>query len=512
MKNTSISKLMSLEEYKEHIVKSLSSNSVNSKDIVNFLNDQYDNLVDSFVAGIDPAEFTNRYLHMLTTTEAAISNDISAADLNRAIKKYFKEKNIDVIANSTQTKDPYIRVVIKGDNKIPNEIRKEIAAITYKNEDFDNNNDIDYGNIRPGYITIKATQWIEFLNKTTASISCASSSKEFVFQETYGIDEEASDKENDFKIEKQILKKLKYGVSLKSFKINGVFDEGEAEVVVKVTGYPENIKKWWKWYGGNNENIKKGSNIVEASISRVEALTNELIELYCIASDEEMLAEEGENHIFAKIDKLTCELQELIGEENIDKAIKDIKEANSSSTASSEIPQPMSGAVFATELRKISDNASNFDHKQGYSYILDKLSKELDKESIMCFVDNISDNLLYVCFSSDNGKTKKHLKDITICNIDTMANEIYDWCSLKGIINMHKDSVASLGTKEQKRYDTLKRIVDDSQYEKINGVIIDGTTAGVALQVLNALNEENKNKLLAMPIKKMVDIIWKLVK
>lgn len=92
------------------------------------------------------------------------------------------------------------------------------------------------------------------------------------------------------------------------------------------------------------------------------------------------------------------------------------------------------------------------------------------------------------------------------------AKEIHEM-SMNGTINEVNDAEkveSALDAKEQKRYDAIKKIVDDSQYAKIEGVIVDGTTANLLLKVCDALSEENRKKLLAMPIKKMVDVAWKL--
>jgi hypothetical protein len=70
-----------------------------------------------------------------------------------------------------------------------------------------------------------------------------------------------------------------------------------------------------------------------------------------------------------------------------------------------------------------------------------------------------------------------------------------------------------LGPKEQKKYDQLKQIVKDHQYGKIDGSTIDVTTANAILTVVDGLKkDENKQKLLSMPIKQMVAAVWKLIK
>ena len=57
----------------------------------------------------------------------------------------------------------------------------------------------------------------------------------------------------------------------------------------------------------------------------------------------------------------------------------------------------------------------------------------------------------------------------------------------------------------------LRRIVDNQQYEEIDGVIIDLYSASAILAVLDAINETNKAKYLTKPIHVMADIAFKLL-
>jgi hypothetical protein len=57
----------------------------------------------------------------------------------------------------------------------------------------------------------------------------------------------------------------------------------------------------------------------------------------------------------------------------------------------------------------------------------------------------------------------------------------------------------------------LRRIVADHQHCEIDGVIVDAFTANMLCKVLDALNETNREKFLAMPIARMADVGWKLV-
>lgn len=121
------------------------------------------------------------------------------------------------------------------------------------------------------------------------------------------------------------------------------------------------------------------------------------------------------------------------------------------------------------------------------TYLVSK-DKRPSMKSLMEALDKASDKIL------------KNLKKLVKENMEDLEDYI------------STTSSTSLNPKEQKRYDTIKEIVDEGQYEKIDGVIIDGTTANMLLKILDNLNEENKKKMLSMPIKKMVDVSWKLVK
>lgn len=94
----------------------------------------------------------------------------------------------------------------------------------------------------------------------------------------------------------------------------------------------------------------------------------------------------------------------------------------------------MSGRVFIGNIRDIANKESTLDHNFGYSQKLEDLGRMLDISDTMAFI-NHSKHGLYVSFSKDNGKTEQFIKDITIQDLDSMAREIYDWCSLKGVFN-----------------------------------------------------------------------------
>jgi hypothetical protein len=66
--------------------------------------------------------------------------------------------------------------------------------------------------------------------------------------------------------------------------------------------------------------------------------------------------------------------------------------------------------------------------------------------------------------------------------------------------------------KQTQKIETLKTIVADHQCAKVEGVLVDATTANVVVQVFDALNETNKAKFAALPVAKMANLAWKFVK
>lgn len=61
-------------------------------------------------------------------------------------------------------------------------------------------------------------------------------------------------------------------------------------------------------------------------------------------------------------------------------------------------------------------------------------------------------------------------------------------------------------------YKALKQIVDDKSMDRVNGKMVDLTSANMAVQVLNKLNPENRKKLLDLSIDKLLNVVMKLVK
>jgi hypothetical protein len=58
----------------------------------------------------------------------------------------------------------------------------------------------------------------------------------------------------------------------------------------------------------------------------------------------------------------------------------------------------------------------------------------------------------------------------------------------------------------------IQRIVDNHQFEKVNGIIVDGFSASAIVAVFNALSEENKEKAQSMPIEKFANFCFKQIK
>jgi len=58
----------------------------------------------------------------------------------------------------------------------------------------------------------------------------------------------------------------------------------------------------------------------------------------------------------------------------------------------------------------------------------------------------------------------------------------------------------------------LRQIVSDKQRGEVEGVMVDLFTASAIVSVLDAINDTNKEKLLALPVDRMADIAFKMMK
>ena len=60
--------------------------------------------------------------------------------------------------------------------------------------------------------------------------------------------------------------------------------------------------------------------------------------------------------------------------------------------------------------------------------------------------------------------------------------------------------------------DVAKRVVKNHQYEKYKGVMLDGFTASAIVQVYDKVNDATKKKLEKLPLPKLVNVVWKVMK
>ena len=56
----------------------------------------------------------------------------------------------------------------------------------------------------------------------------------------------------------------------------------------------------------------------------------------------------------------------------------------------------------------------------------------------------------------------------------------------------------------------MRRIVADHSAARVGGVYVDMTTASVIVRIGDALNEKNRETFFALPVRRMVDVAWKL--
>ena len=60
--------------------------------------------------------------------------------------------------------------------------------------------------------------------------------------------------------------------------------------------------------------------------------------------------------------------------------------------------------------------------------------------------------------------------------------------------------------------EVARRIVQNKQYEKYKGMMLDTFTASAIIKVYDAVNDSNKKKLDSLKLPKLVNIVWKLLK
>lgn len=59
---------------------------------------------------------------------------------------------------------------------------------------------------------------------------------------------------------------------------------------------------------------------------------------------------------------------------------------------------------------------------------------------------------------------------------------------------------------------TMKRIVENRQYEEIDGIAVDMQTANMIYTIYSKINKKNKKKFAKLSLNKMVAIGWKIIK
>lgn len=62
------------------------------------------------------------------------------------------------------------------------------------------------------------------------------------------------------------------------------------------------------------------------------------------------------------------------------------------------------------------------------------------------------------------------------------------------------------------RISHLRRIVDQHHFDKIDGQVVDATTANLLVKVYEALSPTNRKKFETMNFLRLVDFAWKQVK
>jgi hypothetical protein len=73
-------------------------------------------------------------------------------------------------------------------------------------------------------------------------------------------------------------------------------------------------------------------------------------------------------------------------------------------------------------------------------------------------------------------------------------------------------TIETIAGNPQDRINAIKSVVDNKSYAKIDGTMIDLTTAHVIMTVYNAINDTNKAKFANMPAGRMGTIAYGLIK
>ena len=88
------------------------------------------------------------------------------------------------------------------------------------------------------------------------------------------------------------------------------------------------------------------------------------------------------------------------------------------------------------------------------------------------------------------------------------GGQVQDWWgdTMSMISNRLGESVNEANIKD------IEKVLKTRSAKKIDGMYMDMTTANAIMTVYKALNTSNRKKFEKLPLKKMVDVTWKLVK
>ncbi len=78
-------------------------------------------------------------------------------------------------------------------------------------------------------------------------------------------------------------------------------------------------------------------------------------------------------------------------------------------------------------------------------------------------------------------------------------------------IRKHGTKVTKPSTPDE-RIAAIRSIVTNSQYAKVDGVMVDGFSASAIVQVYDAISDVNKVKFSSLPVGKMAKIAFKFAK
>jgi len=113
-----------------------------------------------------------------------------------------------------------------------------------------------------------------------------------------------------------------------------------------------------------------------------------------------------------------------------------------------------------------------------------------------------------------NPKIKETIKVVKSSRAATrLMNRLMSSGKYNEIASRHVETHKNKSVNESNpKIDKIKDIVKKKSYKRIGGVIVDMQTANAILKVHKALNAANRKKYERLPISKMADVAWKLMK